>query len=84
MCALCNLLSNVQPLYTICDWACENRACGLKHTMSFDETHLNAEIQYLDSVCSVEKPNKLSTNYEKSLRLYHIGIKIYESQKFKK
>ena len=33
--------------------------------MSFDETYLNTEIQYLDSVCSVDKPNKLSTNSEK-------------------
>ena len=28
----------------ICDRACENRACGLKYTMSFDETYLNAKI----------------------------------------
>ena len=32
----------------------------------FDETHLNTEFSsYLDSVCSVEKQNKLSKNYEK-------------------
>ena len=29
---------------SICDWACENRACGLKYTMSFDETYLNTEM----------------------------------------
>ena len=28
----------------ICDRACENRACGLKYTMSFNETYLNAEM----------------------------------------
>ena len=28
----------------ICDRACENRACGLKYTMSFDETYLNIEM----------------------------------------
>ena len=27
-----------------CDRACENRACGLKYTMSFDETYLNTEM----------------------------------------
>ena len=27
-----------------CDWACENRACGLKYTMLFDETYLNTEM----------------------------------------
>ena len=27
-----------------CDWACENRACGLKYTISFDKTYLNTEI----------------------------------------
>ena len=32
--------------------------------MSFDETYLNTEMQYLDSVSSVVKPNKLSTNLE--------------------
>jgi len=64
-----------------CDRACENRACGLKYTMSFDETYLNTEMQYLDSVSSVLKPNKLSTNL-KNLWPYHIRIKSYESQKF--
>ena len=47
-----------------CDRACKNRACGLKYTMSFDETYLNIEMQYLDFVNSVVKPNKLSTNLE--------------------
>ena len=28
----------------ICDWACENRACGLKYTMLFDEKYLNIEM----------------------------------------
>ena len=32
--------------------------------MSFDETYLNTEMEYLDSVSSVVKPNKLSTNLE--------------------
>ena len=32
--------------------------------MSFDETYLNAEMYYLDSVSSVVKPDKLSTNLE--------------------
>ena len=27
-----------------CDRACENRACGIKYTMSFDETYLNTEM----------------------------------------
>ena len=27
-----------------CDRACENRACGLKYTMSFDKTYLNAQM----------------------------------------
>ena len=35
---------NIKLLATICDRACENRACGLKYTMSFDETYLNIEI----------------------------------------
>ena len=48
----------------ICDWACKNRACGLKYTMSFDETYLNTEMQYFDSVSSILKSNKLSTNLE--------------------
>jgi len=30
--------------------------------MSFDETYLNTEKQYLDSVSSILMPNKLSTN----------------------
>ena len=46
----------------ICDRACENRACGLKYTMSFDERYLITEIKYLDSVSSVVKPNKLLTH----------------------
>ena len=33
--------------------------------MSFDEIYLNTEMQYLDSVSSVVKPNKLSANLEK-------------------
>jgi len=32
--------------------------------MSFDETYLNTEMMYLDSVSSVVKPNKLLTNLE--------------------
>ena len=28
----------------IIGWACENRACGLKYVMSFDETYLNIEM----------------------------------------
>jgi len=47
---------------SICDRACENRACGLKYTMLFDETYLYTEVVYFDSVSSVVKPNKLSTN----------------------
>jgi len=43
----------------------KNRACGLKYTMSFDETYLNTEMQYLDSVSSVVKPNKLAINKPK-------------------
>jgi len=27
-----------------CDRACENRACGLKYTISIDETYLNTEM----------------------------------------
>jgi len=27
-----------------CDRACKNRACGLKYTMLFDETHLSGEM----------------------------------------
>jgi len=48
----------------ICDWACENRASGLKYTMSFVGTYLNTEMYYLDSVSSVVKPNKFLTNLE--------------------
>jgi len=53
-------------VFSICDWAYENRACGLKYTMSFDETYLKTEMQYLDSVyvSSAVKPNNLSTNLE--------------------
>ena len=58
-----HVLYNAATIH-ICDRACENRACGLKYTMSFDETYLNTEMQYLDSVSSVVKPNKLSTNLE--------------------
>ena len=32
--------------------------------MSFDETYINTEIWYLDSVSCFVKPNKLSTNSE--------------------
>jgi len=32
--------------------------------MSFDERYLNIEMQHLDSLNSVVKPNKLSTNLE--------------------
>ena len=53
-----------KALQHICDRACENRACGLKYTVSFDETYLNTEMYYLDSESSVVKPNKLSTNLE--------------------
>ena len=48
----------------ICDRACEIRACGLKYTMSFDETNLNTEMYYLDSASNVAKPNKLLINLE--------------------
>ena len=58
----------------------KNRACGLKYTMSFDETYLNTEMKYLDSVSSVVKPNKLSTN----LVAIPSCNKSYESQKFKR
>ena len=64
----CNQLQaiTVYPscLNTNCDRACENRACGLKYTMSFDETYLNTEMYYLDSVSNIVKLNKLSTNLE--------------------
>ena len=33
----------VSPVY-ICDRACENRECGLKYTIPFDETYLNTEM----------------------------------------
>ena len=38
------VLYNNQTTCNICDRACENRACGLKYTMSFDETYLNTEM----------------------------------------
>jgi len=56
--------TRIKGITTICDRACENRACGLKYTMSFHETYLNTEMQYLDSVSSVVKPNKSSTSLE--------------------
>ena len=64
--SLCPILfSNVAWIRVpICDRACENRACGLKYTMSFDEKYLYTEMVYLDSVTSVVKPNKLSTNLQ--------------------
>ena len=77
-----NLLSYAYK-EAICDWACENRAGGLKYTMSSDETYLNTEINYLDSVSSVVKSNKLSTNLE-ILWPCHIATKSYERQKFEK
>ena len=48
----------------MCDQACENRACGLNYTMSFDETYPNTEMYYLDSVKIFVKPNKFSTSSE--------------------
>ena len=62
--------------YCICDRACENRACGLKYTMSFDEKYLNTEKMYLDSVSSVVKPNKLSTNCKSFVTLPHWNKKL--------
>jgi len=50
--------------------------------MSFDETYLNTEMWYLDSVSSVVKPNKLSANLENFEAIP--GIKSYDSQKFEK
>jgi len=47
-----------------CDRACENRACGLKYALLFDSTYLNTEMYYLNSVSSLLKPKKLSTNFE--------------------
>jgi len=51
--------------------------------MSFDETYLNTEMEYLDSVSSVVKPNKLSTNFENFVAVPYCK-KSYERQKFKK
>ena len=59
---LLEFLAAVCSIVNICDQTCENRAFGLKYTMSFDETYLNTEIMYLEYVRSVVKPNKLSTN----------------------
>ena len=75
--------SYVQSCLIKCDRACENRACGLKYTMSFDETFLNVEMQYLDSVSSAVKPNKLSTNLGNLVAVSYWN-KSYESQKFEK
>ena len=33
-----------------------------KYTMSFDETYINTEMQYLDSVSCFVKPNKLTNS----------------------
>ena len=66
-----------------CNRACKNRAYGLNYTMSFDDTYLNFEMQYLDSVSSVVKPNKLSTNLENFVAVPYWN-KSYESQKFEK
>jgi len=62
--ARCPNVSDESKVSHVCDRACENRAYGLKYTMSFDETHLNTEMYYLDSVSNVVKSNKLSTNLE--------------------
>jgi len=51
--------------------------------MSVDETYLNIEMQYLDSVNSVVKPNKLSTNLENFVSVPYRN-KSYESQNFEK
>ena len=37
-------ICTLHNLPAICDRACENRACGLKYTVSFDGTYLNAEM----------------------------------------
>ena len=66
-----------------CDRAWENRACGLKYTMSFDETYLNIEMQYLDSVSSVVKPNKLSTNLENFVAVLYWNKKLWEPKVWK-
>ena len=58
-------------------------SCGLKYTMSFDETYFNTEMKHLDFLSSAVKTNKLSTIIE-ILWPYHTGIKSYESQKFEK
>ena len=61
-----------------CDRACENRACGLKYTMSFDEIYLNIEMYYLDSVSSGVKQNKLSTNIENFMVIPYLNKKLRE------
>ena len=51
--------------------------------MSFDETYLKIEMQDLDSVSNVVKPNKLSKNQENFVAVPYWN-KNYESQKFEK
>ena len=46
--------------------------------MSFDETYLNTEKQYLDSVSSVVMPNKLSTNLESFVAVPYWNEKLRE------
>ena len=51
--------------------------------MSFDETYLNTEMQYLDSVSSVAKPNKLSTNLEDFVALSYWKKKVMRTKSLK-
>ena len=50
--------------------------------MLFAKTYLNTETEYLDSVNSVAKPNKLSKTL-KFLWPYHIGIKVMRAKSLK-
>ena len=70
-------------LINICDPASKNRSCGLKYILSFDETYLNTEMWYLDSVSSVVKQNKLLTNLENFVAVPYWKKKLWEPKVWK-
>ena len=51
--------------------------------MSFDETYLNTEMKYLDSVSSAVKQNKLSTKLEYFVAVPYWNKKLWEPKVWK-
>ena len=52
------ILMDVYVYFLICDWACENRACGHKLHPPHNWSYLSIGIQYFHSVTCILKPTK--------------------------